>query len=285
MATTVVPLPAILCLHGAGTNSSIFQLQARRIVATLQSSFRFIFIDAPFGSPPGPGVHPAFTDLGPFYRWHCDSNVIDEFDITLEDVERERWQVRDLIASHIKSERATGGPGIVGVMAFSQGTRVATGLCLDKELSRGIEFAILIGGTFPSLELTASTPSHDDGYESGGMIWFEYDAYDKGLESLYRSPSSSSSSLTGSSSSPTPSTAPSSADGNEWNIYPVNIPSIHVQGTADPWRSEGDRLRETYYNPDLTTVLKFRGRHQVPTGTPEANIIAESVISTYEASM
>lgn len=218
-------------------------------MAALHTRFRFVFVDAPFKSPPGPGIRPAFTDFGPFWRWHCDPNIINEFDITPEDVARERRHVRGLLRSYFERERAVGGPGIVGVMAFSQGTRVATGLCLDRELRKGVQFAILIASTFPSLDLTAPEEEADEALEELGFP---------------------------SRPSPAASSADKTPPSSRWNDHRVNIISIHIQGTADPWASEGARLREAYYNPELATTIKFHGGHQVPTGATEARMIAEA---------
>lgn len=62
-------LPTILCLHGGGTSSTIFNIQTIRLQRALSSNFSFIFLDAPFESPAGPGVLPVFEGCGPFYRW------------------------------------------------------------------------------------------------------------------------------------------------------------------------------------------------------------------------
>jgi pimeloyl-ACP methyl ester carboxylesterase len=143
-------LPTIICIHGHGTNGAIFRLQAARIVQALRDKFRFVFVDAPFTSLPGPGVVPVFSDFKPFLRWHCDENALGKFDITAEELEEERRGARELLAG-VMTANAGDGDGVVGVMAFSQGTRVATGLLLDPELGQSIKFAIMICGTFPSL--------------------------------------------------------------------------------------------------------------------------------------
>lgn len=151
-------LPTILCIHGHGTNGAIFRLQARRIVQALQTKFRFVFVDAPFSSLPGPGVVPVFSGFKPFLRWHCDEATLNKFDITPEELEDERRTAREMLADHIAQADAAGGP-VVGVMAFSQGTRVATGLMLDPELGRHFQFAVLICGTFPALPVSSQEPA------------------------------------------------------------------------------------------------------------------------------
>lgn len=224
-------LPTIICIHGQGTNGAIFRLQARRIVQALQHRFRFVFVDAPFGALPGPGVLPAFAGLGPFLRWHCDDNTLDKFDITLDELEAERDQARALLAGSLE------GNDVVGVMAFSQGTRVATGLMLDEDgLGSRLKFAILICGTFPAL-LVGGTAGKQNG----------------GAQSSLAKPN-----------------------------QVLEIPSIHLQGSYDPWSTEGVRLKNTYYAPDLAKTVKFNGGHQVPAGTKEAAEVAMWVLEMFK---
>ncbi|KAK3292395.1 uncharacterized protein B0H64DRAFT_376936 [Chaetomium fimeti] len=97
-ATMEPQLPTILCIHGHGTNVAILRLQASRIVHALSDKFRFVFVDAPFTSLPGPGVVPVFSDFKPFLRWHCDENTVHKFDITPEELEEERRRARELLA-------------------------------------------------------------------------------------------------------------------------------------------------------------------------------------------
>ncbi|KAL0943249.1 oxidoreductase [Colletotrichum truncatum] len=156
-------LPAILCLHGQGTNGTIFSHQSQALVKSLSDRFRFIFIDSPFTSwQPGPGVIPVYADLKPYRRWHYDKAQI-ETGVSAEAVDVERARVRALISRHFETESEKTGEGIVGIMAFSHGTRVATGMCLDDELGPHIKIAILISPVFPCLSVGASTDSPEDG--------------------------------------------------------------------------------------------------------------------------
>ncbi|KAM7219421.1 Serine hydrolase FSH [Rhypophila decipiens] len=157
-SSQVTKVPTILMIHGHGTNSTIFQLQTRRLVQSLKSHFRFLFVDAPFPSLPGPGVAPLFADLSPFSRWHCDANTLGQFDITAEELDAEQTATREMFARHIEKVVTEEGGRVAGVMAFSQGTRVATGLMMDEVfgvggLLSGILFAVLFCGTFPVLRI------------------------------------------------------------------------------------------------------------------------------------
>ncbi|XXH00641.1 hypothetical protein Hte_006989 [Hypoxylon texense] len=151
-------LPVILCLHGHGTNGAIFRHQARNLTQALQRRFRFAFAESPIETPqPGIGVLPYFAGARPYRRWHRDARAAAGpfFDATAEDAARERRLVRDALAAHVRRCRP------VGVMAFSQGTRVAAALCLDPELGSGIRFAVLLCGFAGALPL--------DGADSAGL--------------------------------------------------------------------------------------------------------------------
>ncbi|KAK1499286.1 hypothetical protein CCUS01_00008 [Colletotrichum cuscutae] len=152
-ATHPSRLPAILCLHGQGTNGAIFSHQPRALVKSLSDRFRFIFVDSPFTSwQPGPGVIPTYADQKPYRRWHYDKAQV-ETGVSAETVDVERARVRALITRYFEAEAEETGEGIVGIMAFSHGTRVATGLCLDGEFGSRIKIAILISPVFPSLSV------------------------------------------------------------------------------------------------------------------------------------
>jgi predicted esterase len=229
------PLPIILCIHGHGTNGAIFRLQARGIVQLLQHCFQFIFVNAPFTSLPGPGVVPVFSDCPPFLRWHCDENTLEKFDITREELQEERDAVRQLLSGHVRNDNGQGE--VVGIMAFSQGTRVATGLMLDATLGLKVKLAILICGTFPAL------PIGPDGQSCRGQS--------------------------------------AASTGQQYASKRLGIPSIHVQGTQDPWAAEGVRLRETYFDTEMATVVKFNGGHRVPTQSKEVAQVAASVLEAW----
>src|SRR2546423_10941319 len=68
-ASAVNLLPAILCLHGGGSNSTVFKIQTRRLQWALNSQFRFVFAQAPIEGTPGMGMLPDFASCAPFYRW------------------------------------------------------------------------------------------------------------------------------------------------------------------------------------------------------------------------
>jgi predicted esterase len=253
-------LPIIICFHGAGTNATIFQIQAHSIIQSLKTKFNFLFLDAPFASLPGPGVAPLFSDLKPFFRWHCDRLSAERFNVEMDEIERERKAVRALLLDKLLHH---GRHKIVGVMAFSQGARVATAFCMDEELGKDIKFAIMIAGTFPILSLARNIEQDSD------------------VVSLYREQRG----LSG------PAILDHQEGGPDVNSScwsrpcrppRVQIPSVHVRGLRDPWLSEGERLLKTYYNQDQALVVEFNGGHQVPVAKKDVDQITEGVMKLWE---
>lgn len=205
-------LPKVLCIHGAGSSGAIFRVQGRKIFSALRNEFQFVFVDAPFQSTAGPGMRPVFENSGPFYRWQCDMSASEAFDITEDEVKEESVKVRTYLENQLLKQ--DGGP-FVGVMAFSQGARVATGLLmyLEKKRREGrtdfpdMKFAIVNSATYPPLYF-------DDGITaSPGRLM---------------------------------------------------IPSLHLQGSSDPWKPESEKMRQEFFSQASSTVIEFTGQHQVP---------------------
>ncbi|KAL8706802.1 MAG: hypothetical protein Q9225_007912 [Loekoesia sp. 1 TL-2023] len=137
-------LPCLLCLHGGGTSAYIFSIQTRRLQRALANQFRFVFVDAPFECPAGPGVLPFFEGMGPYRRW-IDADGDD------------RGKVRPLL----RKTMAEDGGNFVGVLGFSQGARLALGLLHGKqekhpEAFNEFGFGVFICGTYPPLGLSSA---------------------------------------------------------------------------------------------------------------------------------
>ncbi|KAJ5087472.1 serine hydrolase FSH [Penicillium angulare] len=220
--------PTILCLHGHGSSAEIFQTQSQKVTQALSPHFRFLFLDSPITtSQPGVGVRPHYAHIKPYRRWNQDEKVIGLFGVTEEDVRQERQLVRDTLKDVLERERRDGAnAGVVGLMAFSQGTRIATAICQDTELGKDIKFAIIICGVSPPLSL--STPE------------------------MLLPP-------------------------------PLNIASVHVQGSTDPWLTNGTKLSKHYFDQSLAKTVKFTGGHEVPVKTFDVENICE-VIAEYKGS-
>lgn len=240
MAQTVNPdLPTILCLHGHGTNAAILRHQTRALAHALAAHFRLVFVDSPLETAqPGEGI-PAFLQdaaagMTPYRRWHHDARVMAAFDLTADEIAAERRRVRDVLAAHVARERP------VGVLAFSQGTRVATALCRDRGgLGAGLRFAVMICGFAPDLPLA---DEEEEPEPAPGL------ALDPARSRL------------------------------------LDMPSVHVQCTADPWFGRAKRLVRDYFKQESARTLSFRLGHEVPSGVKEAAQIAAEIEAAYASS-
>ena len=155
-STVLRPKPAILCLHGGGTNQTIFEVQTIRIRRVLSADFDFVFLSAPFESGPGPDVLPSFEGCGPYFRWTLDRGPA-------ETPEETRIVLGRLAKERIMKD----GRGFVGILGFSQGARLATGLLLEQQLGKGIDwgaglaFGVICNGTSPPLTYNLSQVEND----------------------------------------------------------------------------------------------------------------------------
>lgn len=295
-SSAATPLPRILCLHGGGSNSTIFNIQTRKLQAALRDDFEFVFAQAPFRSQPGPGIYPVFEGAGPFFRWHFD----DAAGKTL-DPSAERRVLRDRLTGYLVDDddgddgddgivggRGGSGGEFVGVMGFSQGARVATGLLMSmvKETERWLrvgarlKFAVLICGTFPPMLVTdippllespdvASTPN--SGSDAGPAPAVNGGTGPSPPELQH--PSGDSNSGPSNSGPNDQDTQPSS----EREYEKLNVPSVHVLGLQDPWLPEGKSLVKQCYESACAKVLFFQAGHHVPHMQEDIDTIARAV--------
>jgi Serine hydrolase (FSH1) len=226
MGTGKALKPRILCLHGGGTSSLIFRIQARQLQQLLHNHVDFVYHDAPFECRPGPGVLPTFEGAGPFFKWTSgdDEPPTDEGPFDFVTIDESIRRLRDEI-----------GP-FEGIFAFSQGVRVAATLLsraqrsLDSpqghelnDQNRDFRFAIFVGGTFP--------PLHD------GEI-------------------------------PAPLQASAAR---------IHLPTIHVLGSDDPFRLESLKMLNLVCEPKSTTIISFKGKHEIPSHCPDIKILADHI--------
>ncbi|CEL06837.1 hypothetical protein ASPCAL10009 [Aspergillus calidoustus] len=119
--------PIIAAFHGGGSNASIYEIQCSFLTSLLSDTFRLEFFDGPFERSAGPGVLPAFDGYAPYKSWfHPETNAGDGsgFDNKGSDGVARVWR--------LMQERVPGG-NWVGVIGFSQGSRVVGGLLLDQQ--------------------------------------------------------------------------------------------------------------------------------------------------------
>jgi pimeloyl-ACP methyl ester carboxylesterase len=237
----VEALPAILCLHGYGTNSDILRYQLRQITQALSNTFRFVYIDGPFHvQNPGPGALPMFADARPFRRWHADGTLASIFGVSAVTLSDEQRQVRDLLRQTLSCEKkydtdSGGGSavgGIVGVIAFSQGAGLAAGLCAHPELGRDIRFAVIICALYPALPLGREEEADE-------------------MEKV--------------------------AAAGPALLSRIAIPSIHIQGKLDTWKGQGTRMLDQHFTSDQVKLIEFHTRHEVPNKPKEVAMIVREI--------
>ncbi|KAH8885727.1 hypothetical protein GQ53DRAFT_728710 [Thozetella sp. PMI_491] len=125
----------ILCLHGCGTNSDVFEAQLAPLINRLPKNYKFDFLDGEHTVAAAPGIgllHP-----GPYFAWH------------------RRHFTKDIQAAHdyINSVIEEDGP-YDGVIGYSQGAALAASLLLSQldrqpHRPRPFRFAIFICSVMP----------------------------------------------------------------------------------------------------------------------------------------
>ncbi|EXJ79890.1 hypothetical protein A1O3_08175 [Capronia epimyces CBS 606.96] len=152
-------LPAILCLHGGGSNATVFKIQARRLIWTLEKQFRFVFAEAEIEGTPGFGMLPVFASCAPFYRWVSRRFVAGESEV--EATPGDEAAAVDEALRRVME--ANGGvDSFKAVLGFSQGARLAAGLLLrqkieERDLGRSqwnFAFGVMLGGPYPPIALS-----------------------------------------------------------------------------------------------------------------------------------
>ncbi|KAI0440609.1 putative DUF341 family oxidoreductase [Xylaria telfairii] len=115
-----------LCLHGAGTNSDIFQAQLGPIIRELSKydCADFVFVDGELDSEPGPGVAGTFdSPYYTYFKWPRSPNASDD-----TSVEEAYQLIYDVLAGDE-------GP-FDGLMGFSHGATLAFGFLVNHAKTR-----------------------------------------------------------------------------------------------------------------------------------------------------
>ena len=146
----------VACFHGGGSNNEVFSTQCIRLQQLVKNEMEFVFFEGPFERAAGPGVLPIFEDYGPFRNWFkvYDGPEIGDgsgWDAAGTNGVERTWKLLEKRAP--KEEW-------MGVLGFSQGTRMASGLLLDQQRraarndSNGFDlrFGILCNGVNPPME-------------------------------------------------------------------------------------------------------------------------------------
>jgi pimeloyl-ACP methyl ester carboxylesterase len=240
--------PTILCLHGSGTSAAIFEIQARKLARRLSDVFEFVFANGPFQTGPGPGVLPVFRDSGPYYAWVKSSDRI---------VPK---QVAEILETLVQGQIDGGGRPFVGVLAFSEGTKVAAALLLEQERR------LLVAA-----ESRRIRDTHDrngtvgkDGCIDDVSLAFRFGVFIAGTFP--------------------PQQFLQSATARELPPYrvTVGVPTVHAIGMQDPWREAGRALCWEFFDKETARLMEFEVGHVVPSREEDVDELAKEILRVYQ---
>ncbi|KAJ4360902.1 uncharacterized protein N0V89_001471 [Didymosphaeria variabile] len=266
--------PTILTFHGSGSNDTIHSL--RRVF-----SIYLVFLGhtpmskkktstnsmqtGPIESAAGPGVLPFFDGCGPFYRWVPPSEALSA--AKMRDLSTLTTELLPEVSSLVKSAVANAkarGSEVVGVIGFSQGTRVVAGLLKAAQIRRellkegkaeGLEwcdfkFGVSVCSSFPPPLVPVEV----------------VEAVKKcGLDEARQ---------------------------KEMLEAKITLPAIHMLGKQDEWRWAGKLLIESAYEVESEPkdevekgkngVFEFVMGHHYPVQSEDTEKVANWVIGTWE---
>ncbi|RDW76191.1 hypothetical protein BP5796_07012 [Coleophoma crateriformis] len=223
--------PSILCLHGEGCSAEILAIQTRALRLALPQ-FEFHFVDAPFASPAGPGILPFFEP--PYYSWIKQDSASPGADARV-------------VRSFLEKPLALGN--FNGVLAFSQGCRVATGLLRDAVLKKGLEFGVFLSGTYPPLCLDGDCATcylfRDQGLQLGGAVTTKQ---------------------------------PLRWDHGDL----VAVPSLHIHASRDPFLRYNRLLLGRCFDADTSWLIEIEGDHQIPNNRGDVDALRLALLEIWE---
>ncbi|KAL4878332.1 serine hydrolase FSH [Aspergillus karnatakaensis] len=250
---TTKPLPRIACFHGSGSNSSIYEIQCSFLTNLLADTLTLEFFDAPFPRSAGPGVLPAFEDYGPYASW---------FDTDDRRSEEERNDGsgfdatgRDGIERVYKLMQARSGPGKgewVGVMGFSQGTRVAGGLLLDQQRREEVASQGENGNVNGNGNGNGVSPGHGFNFKFGVCCMGGGRPMESEVAYKLTNPSTT-----------------------------IHIPTLHMHGLKDEYLELGREQLAKYYDPATAQLYEINYHHAMPWVKAEAEELARLIKELY----
>ncbi|RDW61167.1 uncharacterized protein DSM5745_10665 [Aspergillus mulundensis] len=239
------PLPRIACFHGSGSSAAIYEIQCSFLATLLAKQFTLEFFNGPFPRSAGPGVLPAFADYGPYKSWfepESDNSKADGsgYDTSGRDgIER----VLKLMEERAR-EKGFGNEAWVGVMGFSQGTRIASGLLLNQqrwdEVEKQGKGKRSVG---KDIKLKFGVMCNGGGRPMESEVGFKLDEPD----------------------------------------MIVRIPTLHVHGLRDEFLTYGrDQLRQ-YFDREKAILYEINYHHAMPWVKAESEELARRVTELYKA--
>lgn len=260
-----MPLPTILAFHGSGSNSTIHTIQLARLTRFLRPHFDLESLTGPIESAAGPGILPFFEGCGPYYRWLPPTEAVSAS--VTRDASMTSLHMGGDVVSMIKGEvekvRAKGGK-VVGVVGFSQGTRVVAGLLKGRQVQgelakegkgEGLEwladirFGLSVCSSFPPPIVPGEV------VEAVGRSGWSEERKEEVLEAK------------------------------------VTVPVLHVLGAQDEWRWGGQLLIEKVYEMDgeaksvveagKSGLYVFDIGHHYPVAQEDTEKVADWVVKTW----
>ncbi|KAJ4304765.1 hypothetical protein N0V90_000293 [Kalmusia sp. IMI 367209] len=259
MAASGQPKPTLLAFHGSGSNGTIHTVQLARLSRFLKPYFEIESLTAPLPSSAGPGILPFFDGCGPYYRWIPPTEALSTTKMR-EHTATMLPSIEDLVRTTVSNIRAKGGK-VVGLIGFSQGTRVVAGLLKGSQIREALV---------------------KEGKDAGGLEWLDFKF-----------------ALSVCSSSPPLLVPPSvvdalSASGLEEARQAevldakVEVPTLHVLGNQDEWRWAGKLLIETVYaageevQAGKVSVYEFSMGHHYPVQPDHTQKLVDWMLGTWE---
>ncbi|EME47374.1 hypothetical protein DOTSEDRAFT_145976, partial [Dothistroma septosporum NZE10] len=246
---TTLNIPRLLCFHGGGTNSKIFKVQCRGLEKALRETFRFVYVEAPYISYPGPDVVQVYKHMAPFkgwLRWRDE----DELRSSPEAVERINAAIKIAIDEDDK-EGATGE--FVGVLGFSQGAKLAASILYTQQQLREVmhersgwppfRFGILLAGRTP-------------------MVWLNAD-YDGPIGTV---------------DAAAVSTAPTDHLPPMLDSQKLSVPTLHVHGMQDPGLPLHRKFLHNCCDSSSTTLLEWDGSHRIPFKHADVDQLVQEIL-------
>ncbi|KAF1968253.1 hypothetical protein BU23DRAFT_514983 [Bimuria novae-zelandiae CBS 107.79] len=260
--------PTLLAFHGSGSNSTIHTVQLARLARFLRPHFEIESLSAPIPSSPGPGILPFFEGCGPYYRWIPPNDALAAATATPGTGPANApttLALQTLLIDTVTRITSSGGK-VVGLLGFSQGTRVVVGLLKaaqiraalvdadgdpkDLEWLKDIKFGVSTCSSFPPPLVPASVL---DAVAASGL--------DEGKQ-------------------------------KEMLEAKIAMPTLHVLGNQDEWRWAGKLLVESAFGIDLENqgevvkgksgVYEFNMGHHYPVQPEDTKKVADWVLGTWE---
>ncbi|KAH7382264.1 serine hydrolase FSH [Pyrenochaeta sp. MPI-SDFR-AT-0127] len=247
--------PTLLAFHGSGSNATVHTVQLARLMRVIKPYFNIESVEAPFPSPAGPGVLPFFDGCGPFKRWLPPSEKV-----TIDAMKRGEStnamapEVEDLVRSTVRKVQSEGGK-VVGLIGFSQGTKVVAGLLRGTQLRRAL--------------------GNDAGSE---LDWLDFN-FALSVCGSYPPPLIPQSVVKKLGSS-----ARSADEQNALLLSKITIPTFHVQGTQDEWHWAGKGLIEGHYEVGKGgELVEWDMGHHYPVPAEESERIRDWMVRQLQA--